>query len=336
MATPSPAPNPGAILDTLRAYQQAQALKAAIELEFFTHIADGAATAAEIASKAQASERGTRILCDFLVVYGYLTKSSGRYGLSQDSAVFLNKRSPAYLGSLANFLVSDTLVANFNNLAAAVRKGGTLNAHMLDPEDPAWVEFARSMAPMMAIPSDLAARAVARPGESQKVLDIAAGHGFYGLAVARHNPAAEIYAVDWANVLEVAKENAAKMGASNRYHTIPGSAFDVDLGSGYDLILLPNFLHHFDPSTNVKLLQKVHAALKAGGMLATVEFVPNEDRVSPPLAATFAIQMLGGTPAGDAYTFQELDAMFREAGFGASELQSLDPAPASLIVTARP
>jgi hypothetical protein len=99
----------------------------------------------------------------------------------------------------------------------------------------------------------------------------------------------------------------------------------VDLGSGYDLVLLPNFLHHFDHATNVKLLKRVRAALKPGGRVATVEFVPNEDRVSPASAAAFSMMMLGSTESGDAYTFKELDAMFRDAGFGESTAQELGP-----------
>ena len=72
------------------------------------------------------------------------------------------------------------------------------------------------------------------------------------------------------------------MGIAGRFGTIPGSAFEVALGTGYDVALLPNFLHHFDFATNVTLLKRVRVALKPGGLVAVVEFVPNEDRVSPP------------------------------------------------------
>jgi 2-polyprenyl-3-methyl-5-hydroxy-6-metoxy-1,4-benzoquinol methylase len=172
---------------------------------------------------------------------------------------------------------------------------------------------------------------VARPGEAQKVLDISAGHGLYGLMVAKSNPSAQIYASDWANVLVVARENAAKFGVAERFHTIPGSAFDSDLGSGYDLVLVPNFLHHFDPPTCVKLLRKLRGAMKPGATLAIVEFVPNEDRISPPMAAAFSLQMLGGTDAGDAYTFRELSEMVSEAGFVESRQEPLLPTPQTLV-----
>src|SRR5438477_458427 len=87
--TPTQEPNPLLIFEALNAYQRATALKAAIELEIFTHIGAGATAAPEIARRAQASEKGTRIICDFLTIQGFLTKQGTAYGLTPDSAVFL-------------------------------------------------------------------------------------------------------------------------------------------------------------------------------------------------------------------------------------------------------
>jgi 2-polyprenyl-3-methyl-5-hydroxy-6-metoxy-1,4-benzoquinol methylase len=311
------------VFDTLNAYQKTMALKGAIELELFTHIADGATTAAEIAQRCHAAERGVRILCDFLAINGLLTKSNGAYQLTVDSQAFLSKRSPTYIGSVAGFLAHDRHTAHFKDVAGAVRKGGSVDEGNMAPDDPVWVEFARSMAPMMEIISRRLAPLVAEPGRPMKVLDVAAGHGVYGIAVARHNPAAEVVAVDWDNVLAVARENATRAGVASRFRTIPGSAFDVDFGSGYDLVLLPAFLHHFDPPTNVRLLKKIRAAMKPDGTLVTLETMPNDDRVSPSSAAAFSMMMLCTTPSGDAYTFRELDQMFRDAGFGESRLHDL-------------
>ncbi len=318
----------------MSAYQQSHALKGAIDLELFTHIADGAKTAAEIAKRCQANDRGVRVLCDYLTVLGFLTKSDGTYGLSPESALFLNKRSPAYLGSVTDFLLNDWQMANYRDVAKIVRKGSALEgAGDMDPDNPVWVDFARSMAPMIHPSAQGVAAASGDPAKRIKVLDIAAGHGLFGITIALRNPAAEIVAVDWKNVLQVAIENAARAGVQDRYKTLPGSAFDVDFGTGYDLVLLPNFLHHFDFKTNVGLIKKVRAALKPGGRVLTVEFVPNDDRVSPPMAAAFSFMMLGATNGGDAYTFSELNQMFLDAGFSSTTLCEIPASPGKLLVT---
>jgi 2-polyprenyl-3-methyl-5-hydroxy-6-metoxy-1,4-benzoquinol methylase len=239
------------------------------------------------------------------------------------------------MGGIVGFIAIPKLTAQFDDLASVVRKGGCLSDEgTVEPDNPIWVDFANSMAPMMHMPAELIAKIIAAeiPGEC-KVLDIAAGHGLFGIAVAAQNPKARIAAQDWAAVLAVAQQNAEKAGVADRYSKIPGSAFDADFGTGYNAVLITNFLHHFDIPTNEILLRKVHAAMAPGGVVVTLEFIPNEDRVSPPIHATFSMMMLGSTPSGDAYTFSELDRMFKNAGFARNEMRELTPSPQRVIVS---
>ncbi|HZS07593.1 MAG TPA: methyltransferase [Blastocatellia bacterium] len=336
MSTTDAPPNPAFIFETLNAYQRTAALRGAIELDLFTAIAEGATDVPAIAARCHASERGTRILCDYLVINGFLTKEANTYGLTQDSALFLNRKSPAYLGTTVRFLNSPHLMNAFQDIAELARRGTTLlgGEGSMDPEHPMWVDFARAMAPMMAPAAEgIAAIVGADKGGKCKVLDIAAGHGVFGIAIARHNPQAEVTALDWKSVLAVALENAEAAGVADRYQTLPGSAFEVDYGRDYDLVLLTNFLHHFDLPTCEQLMRKVHAALKPGGRAITLEFVPNDDRVTPPVEASFSLMMLGSTVAGDAYTFAQYDQIFRSAGFARNEIHELPMSPQHVIVS---
>jgi ubiquinone/menaquinone biosynthesis C-methylase UbiE len=327
------APSPEIVFDTLQAYQRSVALRGGIDLDLFTAIAEGNTSLSAIAKRIKASEKGTRVLCDYLTMIGFLVKQGGEYTLTPDSAAFLNRHSPAYVGTMANFLMSPHVAGLLEDITAVIRHGGALPNQngALEPEHPMWVEFARSMAPMMQMPAELIAKMFAG-SKPIKVLDISAGHGLYGIAFAKHNPSAKVVGLDWANVLEVAKENASKAGVADSYSTIAGSAFEMDFGTGYDIVLIPNFLHHFDPATNEKVLLKVHAALAPTGIAVTAEFIPNEDRISPPRDAMFSMQMLS-TPAGDAYTFSELEKMFRNVGFARSEMRELTPFPQRLVVS---
>ncbi len=312
------APSPALIFDTLLAYQRSAALRAAIELDVFRAIGEGLGEVSALAARCATSERGMRILCDFLTIMGFLVKEDGRYRHTPTSAAFLDPSSPACVASISRFLANPIIQEPYNRLADIVRHGRTTlpGEGSVEGENPAWVEFAHSMAPMMApVAGPLGGIVLEGRSGPVRVLDIAAGHGLFGIAVAKQNPQAHIVGLDWAPVLEVAAANADKAGVADRYERLPGSAFDVEFGGPYDIVLLTNFLHHFDPATCTRLLRKVHAALKPGGRAAALEFVPNEDRVSPPMSAGFSMTMLATTGSGDAYTYRELEAMYREAGF---------------------
>lgn len=328
MSQPIPDVTPVNIFETINAFQRSAALRAAIELDLFTAVAEGNTTAAEIAARCRTAERGARILSDYLTTLGFLTKEDGRYGLAPDAAAFLDRRSPMYIGGTVEFLLSPTLVNAFANLTEAVRKGGTSLSGQgsVEPDNPLWVDFAQGMAPLMVMPSKAMAEMVPTDtGREVKLLDIAAGHGLFGIAFAQRNPKLHVYAVDWPAVLEVARGNADASAVGDRYHLLPGSAFDVDFGSGYDVVLLTNFIHHFDPQTIEGLLRKIHASLNDGGRVLTLEFVPNDDRVTPPGAAQFSLVMLASTPSGDAYTFAEIREMYERAGFTRHEIHPIPP-----------
>ena len=129
----------------------------------------------------------------------------------------------------------------------------------------------------------------------------------------------------------MAQEHARAAGVDGRLHTLPGDAFAVEFGTGFDVALVTNFLHHFDHATCTAFLKKVRAALKPGGRVVVLEMVPNPDRVTPPLPAGFSLTMLAGTPAGDAYTLDELRDQLQGAGFGGVTAHPL-PTPETVIV----
>ncbi len=328
-------PSPELYLDTIYAFQRSSALKAAIELDLFSAIDSGARTPPEIAVICGAPERGIRILCDYLTTIGFMTKTDGQYDLTPDTAFFLTRKSPAYLGGTAEFLHAPAMRSQFENLTETIRRGAP-PMNMMADANPAWVQFAKAMVPLMMPRAHAIAELldVANAGPI-RVLDIAAGHGMFGVVLAQRNSGAEIVAVDWAPVLEVATQNAAAMGVGARHRTQPGNAFDVEFGGGFDVALVTNFLHHFDVATNVRFLKRVTAALSPGGRVAVLDFVLNEDRVSPPMAGRFGLTMLAGTEGGQVYTFAELRDMLTDAGF-TNVIQHALPGPQAVVVGTRP
>lgn len=329
-------PNPAYLVEEFRAFERTLALRAAIEMDLFTQISSGADTAAALAEASGASERGIRILCDYLTVAGHLSKRKDRYGLPLNSRLYLVTTSPAYMGSAVRFLASDGNLRSFSELSQAVINGGASPSAQTIPDPAAWVGFARFMVGMARPIADAAASVLAIDrGRRVRVLDIAAGHGVYGLAIAARDSSAEVFALDTPEVLEVAAENARLANVSERFHLIPGDAFHASFGGPYDLVIMANFAHHFDEMTNVALFRKCHAALDPSGRLALIDFVPNDDRVSPASDAAFALTMLATTARGDAYTLREFTKMLQDAGFGDVRQPDMGEVPKWLI-TARP
>ncbi len=331
-ATP---PSPEPVFAAMWAYQQTEALRAAIELDLFTAIGSGAAHPAALAERTRATERGVRILCDFLTIQGLLSKHDGTYELTPAAANFLDRRSPAFMGDMMRFIAGKEMQADFRRLAQSARGEIKSTPEVDEPNWRGWIEFARSMTPLMRPQSEFLASRFA-PGAAGTVLDVAAGHGLFGIAFARHNPDLNIIALDWPEVLTVAKEHAAQAGLdASRYRTLSGSALEIGFGENHRFVLLTNFLHHFDSATCERLLRKAQAALQPGGQVVVLEFVPNDDRVSPPFSAAFSLTMLASTPRGDAYTWQELLRMLQAAGFDEPTIEPVPHSPQSAICARR-
>ncbi len=330
------APNPALVWDTLTAHQRTAALRAAIELNVFGALSNGHRTAAAIAEQCGVPERGIRILCDSLTISGLIAKTNGEYFHTPTSAVFLAPDSPASMAPTVPFLLSPKILRASDLLTETIRRGHTaLEEPLAGEEVTEWVTFAQSMHPMMMPAAEFMAEIASPPAAPAKVLDVAASHGLFGMAFARRNAATKVVAQDFATVLDVTRAKVTAAGLDSQYEFLPGSAFTADLGQGYDVILVTNLYHHFDMPTCESLMRRFHAALADGGKMLILEMVPNEDRISPPAPASFAMMMLVNTPSGDAFTLTEYQQMLTAAGFSSIEKLDVPHSPQQLVVAVK-
>ena len=320
---------PTRIFEVLQSFQKTAALRAAAELDVFTAIGGRGLSADEIATECGTSARGMRILCDYLCLTGLVQKRSDRYWLAEEAALYLDRHSHQFIANDAiEVYGGGTLAEGFQYLAQAVRIGGTAlpRAGTLAPEHPYWAQFARALAPIGAANARLLAKLLAYSSSRPiRVLDIACGHGHYGIAIAKQNPLAEIFAQDWPPVLEAALANARAAGIAERYHTIPGDVFTADLGERHDLALITNFLPDLGPADCEQLLARIRSALASDGRAVVLQCIPEDDRLSPPNGPSLALSLLAQTPQGDVYTYRELAEMFKRAGFVRTEVRELGP-----------
>jgi ubiquinone/menaquinone biosynthesis C-methylase UbiE len=320
--------SPQRILATLQAYRDAAVLNTAIELELFTRIAHGNDTANKLAAELSVPVRGIKLLCDYLASAGLIIKDGEGLKLPADTAMFLDKRSPSYLGGVAGSLYSTRLLRGFERLTEFVRgDAGTVEPITIKPD---WFDAGRGVMDLAGAARAFA-DAVILPGGPVKVLDVGAGNGAYGIAIAEKYPEAIIVAVDRPAPLRSAQMNGARAKLGTRYQNIPGDFLTMPLGTAYDAAILTDRLYQLEPAQSELLLSQIRFALKNSGQLLILEFL-SEGR---PEYAGFSLTMLTAAPHGRAYSMAEVRDLLRLADFRSVESQSLPAAHATLL-TARP
>lgn len=324
----------------MQAFMGSAALKAGLDLEVFTHIANGVTTADELAAKKKTTPRAMRILCDALVAHGVLTKSDNRYSLPPATAMLFVKGSPAYMGAMSRIVGNPLMWEAASHLTDVVKAGHSMAEHGAEePDNPVWQEFSRASRQMATITGPIVAEAVAELFPSsgpKKILDIACGSGMYGFSALKRFPEARLVSVDWPGVIKLAEPTAAQLGLKDRVEFRPGDIFKDDMGAGYDLVLAVNIYHHFGLERCTDLSRRLYAATAPGGVVAVVDFVPDDAREKDVFALNFALTMLIFTQDGDTYTLPEYRRMLETAGYKGVALKTVPgPRPTYVIVARR-
>lgn len=327
---------PQQITDLLWSARSAMALISGIDLEVFTHIANGKRTASQIAQAASADTRGMQYLLDALVGLGYLNKSGDQFGLEPVSAAFLVKGKEPYMGVFAEETKMN--LQAWNNLTEVVKTGkpiATVNT------DEGGREFFPKLVSAIFPLSFAGANAVAASLSNEErssiknILDVAAGSGAWSLAFARAIPDAKVTAVDYPEVTPITRDFAKRFEAADRYNYIEGNLREVDFGrKKYDLVILGHIIHSEGEEWGQKLIQKSSDALKDGGILLIAEMVPNDERTGPIMPLVFGLNMLINTESGGVYTMKEYDAWLKDAGF--KKIWTVDiPGPSPVILATK-
>ena len=338
-ASAPPPADASSVFDTLTAYWKTSALKAGLDLDLFSRIGSGLGTASELAKAAGASPRGVAIIADALCGLGFLVKKSGRYSLTPVADGFLRSESPAFLGGFHKFLTSDYIWTAFSRVTEAARAGRSqIGTNALTPENPAWQVFAESSTAMARAEGPTLADLAGAKRPGLRILDVAAGSGEYGIAVARESHGSELTYLDWPNVLPVALRHAEAAGIRPAPKTIPGDALKVNWGGPYDVIVASHFLHHFNPEDCRRICSKARAALAPEGRFIVQEFVADEAREAKeegaaggPFPLLFAVAMLVTTDEGDAYTLGQLREFLTAGGLRMDPARHSQAGPSTWI-----
>jgi ubiquinone/menaquinone biosynthesis C-methylase UbiE len=324
--------NPDPIFRVLLGYRAAAVVRAAIELDCFTAIAEGASTASTMAKSRGGTERSVRILLDAVAVAApKLLKKKGKgYALTPVSRRFLVRSSPAYIGQLMPLYGHRRMWDGFFDLPAAVKAGRSVmekDAHSADQEF--WEDFARATARDAERKADRMVKLLGKTPGPARILDLACGSGMYGATFARRIPGSTLTLFDQANVLAQTRK-LVEVPATY----VEGDLFRTDFGGPYDLVLASHVFHHFNPADCRALMAKMHAALAPGGRLVIQEFIPDERRTTNEQAVMFAVTMLVWTREGDAYCRSDYEKWLKQAGFRKVTFHP-QPEPGDVLIALR-
>ncbi len=313
-------------------YAAPMILGAAVQHRIFDLLEDGAKTAAEMSQANGASLRGVRSIMNALTGFGLLTKdANGRYALTPESATFLVRGKPAFIGGFMQH--GSQLIPKWLQLGEIVQTGKAARSVNQEGEGSQFFQaFVEDLFPV-SLPS---AKTLAGSfPNAKRVLDLAAGSGVWSIPLAQNATAVRVTAVDWAGVLPATRRMTERFGVADQYEFVAGDLREAAFGSGHDLAILGHILHSEGEKRSRELLGKVFRALAPGGTIAIAEFLANDDRSGPPLAMLFAVNMLVNTDEGDTFTLPEISQRLREAGYTDPRTMEV-PSPSPLILATKP
>ncbi|MEU5255483.1 class I SAM-dependent methyltransferase [Streptomyces longwoodensis] len=329
MTTNQPAPD--GVMRLINGYWNTGIIAAAATHRLFTHLEEGAGTAAEIASRAQVSERGAQALLDGLVSIDLVTLDGGRYRNTPAASAFLVEGKPASLAGFAKLKLQH--VASVTDLPEVVRVGGPLTGGETEVADnPHWEGIVPAIAAVSVPAADLGVTAlgIAEAGEIT-ILDVGGGSGIYSSTWLKANPAARAVQLDWEPINQIARRLVAEQGVGDRFTTVNGDFHTTAFGTGeYDIAVYSHIAHQESPESNIEVFTRLRESLKPGGALVIADYVVDDDRGAPAFPLLFAGEMLLKSKEGGTWRRTDYHEWLTKAGF--EDITFHDAPPATVVI----
>lgn len=293
-------------------YWSSCALHAGVKLDLFTHLSDAPLSAGELARLISADERALVMLLNALTAMELLQKDHDTFKTTQFSTAYLSKKSDTYMGHI--IMHHHHLVDGWRRLDEAVTSGAPVRKQSAHESDDKVREsflmgmfnLASFLAPRIVEQIDLTGRC--------RLLDLGGGPGTYAIHFCLRNPRLTATIFDLPTTRPFAEQTVNRFGLSGRITFTGGDIVSDEPGTDYDVVWISHLLHSEGPETGAAIVAKAASALKPGGLLLIQEFILDDNRAAPLHPALFSLNMLIGTPSGQAYSQKELAGMMLDAG----------------------
>jgi precorrin-6B methylase 2 len=337
-------PNPEQILQIGMGFWASKTLLSAVELELFTLLGTGGHTGAEIAGKLDLHERSREDFLDALVALGLLDRTGNGLGAvysnTPDTAIFLDKSSPTYLGGILE-MANARLYGFWGSLTEALHTGlpqneiksgapGFFEGIYADPER--LRVFLDGMEGLQ-LGAFTAVCATLDLSSHRRFCDVGGANGTLATMIAAANPQLTGVSFDLPPVAPVAEANLARHGVGDRVRAVAGDFFADDFPPA-DVYFMGNILHDWSEAEKQTLIDKAYAGLSSGGMLVAIENIIDDDRRTNAFGLLMSLNMLIEVPGGFDYTGAQFDQWARNAGFARTEVRHLaGPTSAAIAYT---
>jgi predicted O-methyltransferase YrrM len=333
--------DPSHIMQVGMGFWASKTVLSAVELELFTALGGDAMTGAELQGRLGLHERATYDFLDTLVALGFLERDGdgpeGRYRNTPETATFLDKTSPMYIGGILE-MANARLYRFWGDLTDALRTGEPQNEirHSGKPmfeelySDPGRLEqFMRAMQGV----SRGNFNALAEKFDFSRyetVCDVGGATGELCMALARHHPHLRLTTFDLPVVAPIAEKSIRGAGLSDRVQVDSGDFFADPLPRA-DAITMGLILHDWNLERKQQLIRAAYDALPEGGAFIVVENLIDDARRENAFGLMMSLNML--IEFGDAFDYTGADFAHwcREVGFREVEVMPLTgPASAGI------
>jgi len=325
--------DPSHIMQVGMGFWPSKTVLSAVELQLFTHLGDESMSGAEIGEQLGLHQRAIPDFLDTLVALRMLERdgdgSDGRYRNTAETAAFLDKRSPAYIGGILE-MFNARLYGIWGDLTEALQTGKPQSEikhtgrPMFDElySDPARLE--QFMGAMSGI-SLGGFHALAEKfdfSEYQTVCDVGGATGQLCAVLATRHPHLRCTSFDVPPVAPIAEKAIAAAGLSDRVTVATGDFF-ADALPGTDVITMSLILHDWNLDRKMQLISAAYDALPEGGAFIVIENLIDDARRENAFGLMMSLNML--VEFGDAFDFTGSDfaGWCREVGFRDVEIVPL-------------
>lgn len=303
--------NPGMLLSVSSGYWAGCTLQAAVRLQVFTGLAEGALPAAELALRLDCDEEAMGLLLDALSAMDLLIKEGDVYRNSKEAGELLVTGSPRYMGHI--ILHHHHLLDGWAQLDVAVKTGQPVKKRSYGAE----VERESFLMGMFNLAMAIAptiSREISLYNRS-RLLDLGGGPGTYAIHFCLANPGLRAVILDRPTTEPFARRTAEKFGVGDRIDFIGGD-FTVEeiRGGPYDVAWLSHILHSNSIRECHRLLERTMAAMAPGGLILVHDFILDDTKDGPEFPALFSLNMLLANNGGRAYSEMEIRDMLEQAG----------------------